>query len=91
MRWIRSLSGIEYRFGEGPIDCGRRLISGKRPVNRGRSPLATRCLNERQRGQPARMDIVADILEESVSELPETLASAASTADRANTLRLYLT
>ena len=37
-------------------------------------------LNERQRGQPARMDIVADILEQSVSELPETLASAASTA-----------
>ncbi|MCG8419734.1 MAG: hypothetical protein MJE77_17515 [Proteobacteria bacterium] len=37
-------------------------------------------LNERQRGQPARMDIVADVLEQSISELPETLASAATTA-----------
>ena len=40
--WIRSLPGIEYRFGQSPLDCGRGLISGKRPINRDRPPLATR-------------------------------------------------
>lgn len=40
-------------------------------------------LSERQQGRPARMDIIADALEQSVDELPETLANAAEAAAEA--------